>query len=74
MDLHMTLRYLGIAVYTKFGDNQAVVTNSTIPHSSWNKQQNTLAYHRVREMIAAKILGYHWIDVLSTSGCAVLFR
>jgi hypothetical protein len=45
-----------------FGDNQAVVSNSTIPHSSLNKRQNALAYHRVREMISAKILGYYWID------------
>ena len=45
-----------------FGDNRSVVTNSTIPHSSLNKRHNALAYHRVREMIAAKILGYYWID------------
>lgn len=35
MDLHMTLCYLGVPVNMKsfmFGDNQAVVTNSTIPH------------------------------------------
>jgi hypothetical protein len=65
MDLRMTLRYLGVPVNAKsymFGDNQAVVTNSTIPHSSLSKRHNALAYHRVREMIAAKILGYYWID------------
>jgi hypothetical protein len=45
-----------------FGDNQAVVTNSTIPHSSLNKRHNALSYHRVKGMIAAKILGYHLID------------
>jgi hypothetical protein len=45
-----------------FGDNQSVVTNSSIPHSSLNKRHNALAYHRVREMIAADILGYYWID------------
>jgi hypothetical protein len=45
-----------------FGDNQAVVTNSSIPHSSLNKRHNALAYHRVREMIAGKVLGYYWID------------
>jgi hypothetical protein len=59
MDLRMTLRYLGIPVYTKsymFGDNQAVVINSTILHSLLNKLHNALAYHRVHEMIAAKIL------------------
>jgi hypothetical protein len=45
-----------------FGDNQAVVMNSSIPHSSLNKRHNALSYHRVREMIVAKILGYYWID------------
>jgi Reverse transcriptase (RNA-dependent DNA polymerase) len=65
IDLRTTLRYLGVPVHTKsfmFGDNQAVVTNSTIPHSSLNKRHNALAYHRVREMIAGKVLGYYWID------------
>jgi hypothetical protein len=65
LDMRMTLRYLGVPVSTKsymFGDNQAVVKSSTIPHSSLNKRHNALAYHRVREMMAAKILGYYWID------------
>jgi hypothetical protein len=64
LDLRTTLRYLGVQVNTKsymFGDNQAAVTNSTIPHSSLNKRHNALSYHRVMKMIAAKILGY-WID------------
>jgi hypothetical protein len=65
IDFRTTLRYLGVSVNNKsymFGDNQAVVSNSTIPHSSLNKRHNALAYHRVREMISAKILGYYWID------------
>jgi hypothetical protein len=65
MDFRMTLRYLGVPITSvsyMFGDNQAVVTNSTIPHSSLNKRHNALAYHRVREMIAAKILAYYWIN------------
>jgi hypothetical protein len=65
IDLMTTLRYLGVPVNAKsfmFGDNQTVVTISSIPHSSLNKRHNALAYHRVREMIAAKILGYYWID------------
>jgi hypothetical protein len=64
-DLRTTLRYLGVPDNTKsymFGDNQAVITNSTIPHSSLNKRHNALSYNRVREMNAAKILGYYWID------------
>jgi hypothetical protein len=43
-----------------FGDNQAVVSNSTIP--SLNKRHNALAYHGVIEMISAKSPGYYWID------------
>jgi hypothetical protein len=65
MDLRMTLRNLGVPVFQKtymFGDNQAVVTNSTIPHSTLSKRHNALAYHRVREAIAAKVIGYYWID------------
>ena len=65
IDMRTTLRYLGVPVNTKsfmFGDNQAVVTNSSIPHSSLNKRHNALSYHRVREMIAAKVLGYYWIE------------
>jgi hypothetical protein len=27
-----------------------------------SKRHNALAYHHVREMITAKILGYYWID------------
>jgi hypothetical protein len=45
-----------------FGDNQAVIMSSSIPHSSLNKWHNALPYQRVREMIATKILGYYWID------------
>jgi hypothetical protein len=60
-----TLRYLGVPVREKsymFGDNQAVITNSSIPHSSLIKRHNAFAYHRVREMIAANVLGYYWVD------------
>jgi len=45
IDLRMTLRYLGVPVVEKsclFGDNQSVVTSSTIPHSSLNKRHNAL--------------------------------
>jgi hypothetical protein len=45
-----------------FRDNQVVVVNSSIPHSSLNKRHNALSYHQVGEMIAAKVLGYYWID------------
>ena len=62
MDLRNTLRYLGVPILNKaymFGDNKAVVTSSTIPQSILNKMHNMLAYHRIREAIAAKILEFH---------------
>ena len=36
----------------------SVVTNTTLPSSSLKKKHNTIAYHRVREAIAAGILGF----------------
>jgi hypothetical protein len=65
IDLRNTSRYLEVPVDHKsfmLGENQAVVMNSSIPHSSLNKRRNALSYHRVWEMIAAKILGFYWID------------
>ena len=65
MDLRNTLRYLGVPINTMsymFGDNQAVVTNSTVPHSCLSKRHNALSYHRVREAIAAKVLTFFWIN------------
>jgi hypothetical protein len=38
-----------------FGDSESVVKSATIPHLSLMKRHNALAYHRVREAIAAKV-------------------
>ena len=35
-----------------FGDNQSVVTSSTIPSYMLNKRHNALSYHHVHEIIA----------------------
>ena len=45
-----------------FGDNLAVVTSSTIPHSKLGKRHNALNYHRVREAIAAKMISFHHLS------------
>jgi hypothetical protein len=48
IDLRTTLHYLGVPVWQRsymFGDNQAVVMNSSIPHSSFIKRHNALSYH-----------------------------
>ena len=44
-----------------FGDNQSVVTSSTIPHSSLSKRWNALSYHRVYEAIAGGWLRFEHI-------------
>ena len=65
MDLRYTLRYLGVPVKSTsymFGDNRSIVTGVTLPHSTLSKINNTLAFHRVREDIAAKIIDFHWIQ------------
>ena len=61
----IALRYLGVPVKGSsilFGDNQSVVTNSTVPHSKLGRRHNALAYHRTREAIAAGILRFHHIS------------
>ena len=44
-----------------FGDNQSVVTSSTIPHSPLTKWWTALSYHRVREAIASKLYTFFHI-------------
>jgi hypothetical protein len=59
IDLRYTIRMLGVPLdgpAWMFGDNESVVKSATIPHSSLMKRHNALAYHRVREAIAAKVL------------------
>jgi hypothetical protein len=65
MDLRYTLRMMGIPLdgpAWMFGDNQSVITSSTIPHSNLNKRHNALSYHRVREAISAKVMYFIHID------------
>ena len=44
-----------------FGDNQSVVTSSTIPHSNLSKRWNALSYHKVREAVAGGWLRFEHI-------------
>ena len=42
-------------------DNMAVVTNSTLPSSSLKKKHNAIAYHKIREAVAAQIVRVAYI-------------
>jgi hypothetical protein len=58
IDIRYTLRMMGVKIdgpTYMFGDNQSVITSSTIPHSMLGKRHNMLSYHRCREAIAAGI-------------------
>ena len=64
MDIRQTLRYLGAPIGANsflFADNRSVVTNATLPHSTL-RHHNILAFHRVREAIAAKLMAFYWIQ------------
>ena len=65
MDIRQTLRYVGAPIGSKsflFGDNRSVVTSATLPHSTLTKHHNILAFHRVREAIASKLMAFYWIQ------------
>ena len=44
-----------------FGDNRSMVTSTTLPHSTLTKCHSILAFHKVREAIAAKLMAFYWI-------------
>ena len=61
MDLRYTLRMLGAPLdgpAWMFGDNESVITNSTVPQSTLKKRHNALSYHRVREACAAGVMHF----------------
>jgi len=57
--LRYKLRMFGIPIdgpANVFCDNKSVVTNATIPTSTLKKKHNSIAYHGVREAVAAGVL------------------
>ena len=65
MDIRQTLRYFEAPIGSKsylFDDNRSVITRATLPHSTLTKCHNILAFHIVREAIAAKIMAFYWIQ------------
>ncbi len=65
VSLRYKLRMKGVPLegpVNTFCDNSSVVTNSTIPSSTLKKKHNSIAYHRVREAIAAKVLRIAWVQ------------
>ena len=65
ISLRASLMAMGVPLESyawMFGDNQSVITQSTIPSSTLSKRHNALAYHRVRWAVAAGIIKFVKID------------
>jgi hypothetical protein len=67
-ELILEVRYmlwsLGVALggtALMLGDNMLVVLNNTFPSSVLKKKHNAIAYHRVRETIAVRIMLFSYI-------------
>ena len=63
--LRYKLRMFGILIdgpTSVYCDNQAVVLNTTMPESMLKKKHNSIAYHRVREAVAAGTIQITWED------------
>ena len=59
VDLRYKLRMLEVLINgtsVMLGDNLSTIISCTIPSSSLKKKHNALAYHRVREAVAAGIV------------------
>ena len=55
------LRSLGVTLdgpSMVLGDNMSVVLNTSVPSSVLKKKHNPIAYHRIREAIAAKVMRF----------------
>jgi hypothetical protein len=65
VEFRYKLRMLGVPINEPallLGDNMSVVLNTTLPSSMLKKKHNAIAYHRVREAIAAKITRFAHIS------------
>jgi len=59
MEFRYKLRMMGVKIdgpSVMLVDNEAVVMNTTLPSSTLKKKHNAIAYHKVREAVAAGII------------------
>ena len=53
------LRMLGVPIdgpAVLLGDNKSMIDNCTLPSSTLKKKHNAIAYHRIREAVAAGVI------------------
>jgi len=64
VEMRYKMRMLGAPIAgptMMFGDNQSVMINTSLPSSTLKKKNCSIAYHRVREAVAAGIIEPHHI-------------
>jgi hypothetical protein len=64
LEIRYMLRSLGVAFYGPaliVGDNMSEFLNTIVPSSVLKNKHNVIAYHRVRESIAARIMRFAYI-------------
>ncbi len=84
IEIRFMLRSLGVDLEgpaLMLGDNMSVVLNTSVPSSVLKKKHNAIAYHRVREAIAAKVLRFAYLrseenasDILTKPLCNEKFH
>jgi hypothetical protein len=64
IEIRIMLRSLGVELEgatLMLCDNMSVVLNTSVPSSVLKKKHNAIAYHREREVIAAKVMRFAYI-------------
>ena len=84
MEVRYMPRSLGVSLEgptLMLGDNMSVVLNTSVPSSVLKKKHNAIAYHRVREAIAARVLRFAYLkseenvsDILTKPLCNEKFH
>ena len=65
LEYRYKLRMMGVKIDESallLGDNKSVILNTTMPSSLLKKKHCAVSYHKVREMIAAKVLRFASIE------------
>jgi hypothetical protein len=64
LEIRYMLRSLEVSLnesVSMSGDNMSIFLNTTVPSSLLKKKHNAIAYHRIREAIAARIMRFAYI-------------
>jgi hypothetical protein len=64
LEVRFMLRSLGVDLggpTLMLGDKMSVVLNTLVPSSALKKKHNAIAYHHVREAIAAKVMRFAYV-------------